>query len=98
MIVNVPGEGMPELNDIDNFQSFCISTSCGLDRLAEALSPIGRLEPDGHAWISRDWLFQNGRPDDSAWRAGFQSMLIVAERSHWIDSSGFIRAHVEFSI
>lgn len=98
MIVKVSTEGKPILEDAENFRVLSVLAICGSDQLAAALATTGRMEADGHAWILCSWLLENGRPDDAAWRAGFDAMLVYAMNHGWVDElSGRVRAHVEFA-
>ncbi len=97
MIVSIAPTGTAALEDIDNFRAFKVAARCGAEQLAQALSGFGRLDADGSAWISRNWLVDNGRPDDSEWPAGFEAMRDYARAHGWVDpATDSIRAHVEY--
>ena len=97
MIIRTGTDGAVALDDVDNFRAFSVAAACDADLLASALATAGRLDTGGHAWISRDWLVENGRPHDPEWRASLDAMLAYAKDHGWIDeATDSIRAHVEY--
>jgi hypothetical protein len=98
MIVSIDRAGVATLDDIDNFKAFKVAASCGADAVAQALTPFGRLDAEGRAWISGAWLLEKGRPDDAKWLAGFGAMQDYARAHGWVDpATDRIRAHVEYA-
>jgi hypothetical protein len=98
MIISVDQAGTATLEDIDNFRAFKVAAVCGADRLAPALTSLGRLDANGNAWISRSWLLAQGRPDDAEWLAGFDAMHRYASDHGWVDSAtDSLRAHIEYA-
>ena len=98
MIISIDRAGVATLDDIDNLRAFKVSAACDADGIARALSGFGRLDAEGHAWISRAWLLENGRPDDAKWLAGFGAMQDYARTHGWVDlATDSIRAHVEYA-
>jgi hypothetical protein len=98
MIISVDLAGTATLEDIDNFRAFKVVAVCGADQLAPALTGLGRLDDSGNAWISRNWLLAQGRPDDTEWLAGFCAMQQYASAHGWVDSAtDSLRAHIEYA-
>lgn len=94
MRIVVDPRGEARLDERDDFRSFSLLMECAPDQLDEAISRWGRLEGDGHAWVSRSWLIENGRSNDPSWIEQFEKMSAYAANSGWVDASGAIRAHV----
>lgn len=94
MIIKIDPSGAPRLDEADNFRSFKIVLPAGLGDPRQALSVIGRQD-DGHVWVSRCWIEENGRPADADWATGFEAMITYAQSAGWVDEDGAIRAHVE---
>jgi len=98
MIIRFDLAGTATLEDIDNFRAFKVVAVCGADQLAPALTGSGRLDNNGNAWISRNWLMAQGRPDDTEWLAGFRAMHQYASAHGWVDSAtDSLRAHIEYA-
>ncbi len=98
MIISIDPAGAATLDDIDNFKAFKVAAACGANRLAEALTRLGRLDTNDHAWISRNWLLAQGRPGDDTWLAGFRAMEQYASAHGWVDpATDSLRAHIEYA-
>lgn len=96
MIVSIDRDGRAGLDDADNFRAFKVTAACAPEVLGKAITPIGALDRDGRAWISRKWLLANGREDDAEWRGGFDKMIAYAKEKGWLDEQrDLVRAHVE---
>jgi hypothetical protein len=97
MIVAVSEDGGVVLREADDLKAFKVMATCKEAELARLLAPAGDLDGAGHAWIRRDWLVRNGRPDDPAWLEGFDKMLAYAKDKGWVDAArDSVRAHVEY--
>lgn len=100
MHVDLTRDGVA-LTDQDNFRELDVraASDLGETEVARELERlgVGRNEP-GHAWFPVQTLLDLGRPDDPAWRAGFDAMLAYADTAGWVraDGSGerLVRAHL----
>lgn len=94
MIIAIDSSGNVSLTEATDFKGFKVTTpnSDGAF-LAKALGPAGRYD-GSHAWISQDWLLEQGKAHGAAWRDGFDKMAAYAQSKGWIEN-GAIRAHVE---
>jgi hypothetical protein len=98
MIIRIDLAGAATLDDVDDFKAFKVSAACGANQLPQALTGLGRLDANDHAWISRTWLLAQGRPDDGKWLAGFGAMQQYASAQGWADpATDSLRAHIEYA-
>jgi hypothetical protein len=98
MFVHVTKDFAVALQEPQDFKKFkLVIDAPGADaaRLSTALDGIATLDPEGHAWVSEDWL----RKQDSApdWQNGLTAMVDVAKKYGWVDEQKkAIRAHIEW--
>jgi hypothetical protein len=89
-----------ELRDADNFREFKVTADGerDADRLAAAITPIGRMDGLDHVWLKPDGVaaLSGARPSDPAWEKSFAGMLEHAAGHGWVDERGAVRAHVEW--
>ena len=97
MILFVPDSGRAQLLQSDDLQRLhCeIATTDDAGRVRNALDGIASLH-EGHAWISTDWLRQNGTRDNGPdWSARFETMIDKARPHGWISTDGkSVKAHI----
>jgi hypothetical protein len=101
MIVHVDVAAAPPavtLQDAEDLRAFKVLARGGEDpaALAEALQGVGRLAPDGDAFIDPDAVRRLAGERDAAWRDSFAQMLDYAGTKGWLDADGAIQAHVEY--
>lgn len=91
----------PELRDADNFRELKIEIVGAPERkrAEAALQGIGRMDGEDHAWLDQDAVagLPGGRPEDPEWRQAFASMVEYATGAGWVDETGAIRAHIDWS-
>jgi hypothetical protein len=89
-----------ELCDADNFREFKVAADGDRndDRLAAAITPIGRMDGEDHIWLDPDGVaaLPGARPSDPAWEKSFEGMVEYARGHGWVDERGAVRAHVEW--
>jgi hypothetical protein len=100
MIVHVDLAAAPPavtLQDAEDLRAFKVVTTGGEDpaALAGALQGVGRVAPDGHAFIDPDAVRRLAGDRDAPWRESFAQMLAYAHTKGWLDADGAIQAHVE---
>jgi hypothetical protein len=94
MIIAIEVDGAVSLKEASDFKGFKVTApNDDSTFLTKALGPAGRHD-GSHAWISQDWLIEQGKAHGAAWREGFGKMAAYAQSKGWIEN-GAIRAHVE---
>jgi hypothetical protein len=98
MFIHVTKDFAVTLEEAEDFKKFkLVIDAPGKDaaRLSTALDGVATLDPEGHAWVSEDWL----RKQDTAtaWQDGLTAMVTVAKKYGWVDEQKkAIRAHIEW--
>jgi hypothetical protein len=103
VIVRVLPGGDPEvtLEEPEDLKSLKVTTPVrDIPALARAVSQIGALADDEHAWIRvsalADLAGDHGR--DASWQEGFEAMLAYARSKGWMSADGgSVRAHIELA-
>ncbi|HEX4107520.1 MAG TPA: hypothetical protein VHX88_05265 [Solirubrobacteraceae bacterium] len=88
----------PVLHEPDEFRSLKVVVRGEKGSLAEAIAPVGWLDPGGDAFLSVDALRRLAGPRvrDASWNASFEAMLEYARSKGWVDpSGGALQAHCE---
>ena len=89
-----------ELCDADNFREFKLVAEGDrdADRLATAITTIGRMDGSDHVWLDPDGVaaLPGARTSDAAWAKSFAGMVEYARDHGWVDEGGAVRAHVEW--
>jgi len=94
MIIAIDAAGTVSLKEASDFKGFKVATANNdAAFLTKALAAAGRYD-GSHAWISQNWLIEQGKAEGPAWREGFDKMAAYAQSKGWIEN-GAIRAHVE---
>jgi hypothetical protein len=101
MYIHVTKDFAVALQEPEDFKKFkLVIDAPGKDaaRLSTALDGVATLDtldPEGHAWVSEDWLRQ--RNSAAAWQEGLTAMIGVAKKYGWVDDQKkAIRAHIEW--
>jgi len=98
MFVHVTKDFAVALEEPGDFKKFkLVIDAPGKDaaRLSTALDGVATLDPEGHAWVSEDWL--RSRDSAAAWQDGLAAMIAVAKKYGWVDEQKkAIRAHIEW--
>lgn len=84
------------LEDADDLDRLHVQVAGGedLDRVAEVLAPLGRIEGD-HAYLDIDALRRAAGRTDPGWSSRFDAMVDVARSNGWLDEAGTsIQAHL----
>jgi len=98
MFIHVTKDYAVALQEPEDFKKFKLvidAPRADTARTGSALSGVATLDPEGHAWVSEEWL----RKQDSAaaWQDGLTAMIGVAKKYNWVDEEKkAIRAHVEY--
>jgi hypothetical protein len=94
MIIAIDASGALTLKEATDFKGFKVTTpNSDAAFLTKALASAGRYD-GSHAWITQDWLTDQGKAHGATWREGFDKMAAYAQSKGWIEN-GAIRAHVE---
>ena len=101
MIVHVDLAAAPPavtLQDAEDLRAFKVLATGGEDpaAVASALQGVGRMAPDGHAFIDPGAVRRMAGERDAPWRDSFAQMLAYAGTKGWLDDQGAIQAHVEY--
>jgi hypothetical protein len=97
MFIHVTKDFSVALEEPQDFKKFklVIDAPKGDAKLAPALNGVATLDPEGHAWVSEDWLRQ--QDSAAAWQDGLTAMTGVAKKYGWVDEQKkAIRAHIEY--
>jgi hypothetical protein len=98
MFIHVTKDFAVALEEAHDFKKFkLVIDAPGKDapRLSTALDGVATLDPEGHAWVSENWL--RGRNSDAPWQDGLTAMIGVAKKYGWVDEQKkAIRAHIEW--
>jgi hypothetical protein len=86
---------LEERQDFKKFKLVIDASGADAARISTALDGVAALDPEGHAWVSEDWLRkQDGA---AAWQEGLTAMVAVAKKYGWVDEQKkAIRAHIEW--
>jgi hypothetical protein len=101
MILHIVSPSSVELRDKDNFKAFKItvdSPALTPADIAQALAPIGTIEPDNRTvWVSQAALKTwNGEPQPAAWIESFDKMIESVKKFGWVnDADATVRGHIE---
>lgn len=100
MLVHVDtAKNRSDVRDVDDLKRFAVVVAGDGtdDAIEQALAPLARLDPPGHAWVSIDRLRTAcGRDDDPDWSSAFNGMVQYAGSKGWLDETGTeLRAHIE---
>jgi hypothetical protein len=101
MIIHVVSASDVELRDPDNFKAFKITVdSAALTpaEIAQAIAPIGTIEPDGRTvWVSQAALKNwKGTPQPAEWVASFDKMIESVKKYGWVnEADATVRGHIE---
>lgn len=90
---------LEEPDDLRRFRLAVVDPAATPERVARALSGIGRLDGDTHAWIDEPALRRMGaKANDPAWQDGLSGMIAMARRYGFVDpETGAVRVHLEWA-
>ena len=89
------------LRDVENFRDFkvvALGGDPGTPAFADAVSAIGELDDDGHAWLSTEAVsdLAGARGTEADWAASFAAMLEYAGAHGFLsEDRARVRAHCE---